>query len=375
MRKNQKQQATETQNQKQTWTKCGPCLYRYNGGSFYAVLRHRGKLIRRSLETEDMALARRKLAKFKSELDKLDPNVASLTLDQHRKDYEQTLMGAESTLTIAKLAIRRLCEEWPQSAPREIRKIKTGDLRLWLKQYETLSASTTNHMITTARRFFEAAVEAGTIAENPMGKLTYRKIPKLVRLTPTTEQFEAIVADLRSQKSNGHGAEDTADTVELAGRLGLGQAELAGIYRKHIELDAGIIKLFRRKTTSAFTIPIFPLAREIIVRRLANMSNDPETQLLPHYNFRKALEGACQRLNLPKFEPRALRRFHITQALRAGVDAPTVASWQGHRDGGALVLRTYGDEVRMDHSQRMAKLLAPPPAGDNIAPFKKEDAA
>ena len=105
------------------------------------------------------------------------------------------------------------------------------------------------------------------------------------------------------------------------------------------------------------------------------MSNDPETQLLPHYNFRKALEGACQRLNLPKFEPRALRRFHITQALRAGVDAPTVASWQGHRDGGALVLRTYGDEVRMDHSQRMAKLLAPQPAGGNVLEFPKEATA
>ena len=370
MRKNQKQPASGGQDQKQTWTKCGPCLYRYNGGSFYAVLRHRGKLIRRSLETSDMALARRKLAKFKSELDKLDPNVASLTLDQHRNDYEQTLSGAESTLTIAKLALRRLCEEWPSNAPREIRKIKPADLRLWLKQYETLSASTTNHMITTARRFFDAAVEGGTIAENPMEKVTYRKISKIVRLTPTPEQFEAIVADLRSQKSNGHGATDTADTVELAGRLGLGQAELAGICRKHIDLDAGVIKLFRRKTTSAFSIPIFPLAREIVVRRLANMPNDPDARLLPHYNFRKALEGVCQRLNLPKFEPRALRRFHITQALRAGVDAPTVASWQGHRDGGALVLRTYGDEVRMDHSQRMANLLAPKPTGDNIAQFK-----
>jgi len=213
-------------------------------------------------------------------------------------------------------------------------------------------------------------MDAGVIADNPMEKVTYRKIPKIVRLTPTPEQFEAIVADLRSQKSNGHGATDTADTVELAGRLGLGQAELAGICRKHIDLDAGVIKLFRRKTTSAFSIPIFPRAREIVVRRLANMTDDPDARLLPHYNFRKALEGVCQRLNLPKFEPRALRRFHITQALRAGVDAPTVASWQGHRDGGALVLRTYGDEVRMDHSQRMANLLAPKPTGDNITQLK-----
>lgn len=357
------------------WVKVGPCLYRYKGGVYYALVKHGGKQIRQSLETTDPALARRKLAKFKTDLDKLDPGVAKLTLDKHREDYERTLSGSESTLTIAKLALRRLCEEWPSTAPREIRKIKPADLKLWLKQYEALAASTTNHMVTTARRFFEAAVETGAIAENPMEKITYRKIPKLVRLTPTAEQFDAIVADLRSQKNNGHGARDTADAVELAGRLGLGQAELAGICRKHIDLGAGVIKLFRRKTTSAFTIPIYPLAREIIVRRLADMSDDPDTRLLPHYNFRKALEGVCQRLNLPKFEPRALRRFFITQALRAGVDAPTVASWQGHRDGGALVLRTYGDEVRMDHSQRMAKLLAPKPTGDNITPFATANAA
>jgi integrase len=375
MRKHQKPQETVEQNQNQTWTKCGSCLYRYKGAKYYAILRHRGKLIRRSLETDDLALARRKLRTFKTDLDKLDPGVAKLTLDKHREDYEATLTGAESTLTIAKLALRRLCDEWPPSAPREIRKIKPADLKLWLKQYENLSASTTNHIITTTRRFFDAAVETGAIVENPMEKITYRKIPKLVRLTPTPEQFEAIVADLRSQKSNGHGSQDSADTVELSGRLGLGQAELAGICRQHIDLDAGVIKLFRRKTTSAFTIPIYPLAREIIVRRLSNMSADPEARLLPHYNFKKALAGACQRLNLPKFEPRALRRFFITQALRVGIDAPTVASWQGHRDGGALVLRTYGDEVRMDHSQKMAALLAPKPTGGNVVPFKKEAVA
>jgi integrase len=355
---------------KSDWVKVGPCLYRYRGATYYALVKHGGKQIRQSLETTDAALAKRKLAKFKSDLDKIDPEAARRTLAHHRTIHEKTLTGAASTQTIDKLAIRRLCEEWPKDFPQEIRKINATHIKTWLKQYENLAASTINHTITAVRRFFESAMDAGVIADNPMEKVTYRKISKIVRLTPTPEQFEAIVADLRSQKSNGHGATDTADTVELAGRLGLGQAELAGICRKHIDLDAGIIKLFRRKTTSAFTIPIFPLAREIVVRRLANMPDDPDARLLPHYNFRKALEGVCQRLNLPKFEPRALRRFHITQALRAGVDAPTVASWQGHRDGGALVLRTYGDEVRMDHSQRMASLLAPKPTGDNITQFK-----
>ena len=144
----------------------------------------------------------------------------------------------------------------------------------------------------------------------------------------------------------------------------------------HIDLETNTISItIRRKTKVGFVIPIYPQAMEIILRRLANMPSDPEARLLPHYNFRKALEGACARLNLPRFDPRSLRRRFVTTALRAGVDAATVAAWQGHQDGGALVLKTYGDEVRMPHSQKMAKLLAPKPAGDNITPFKAEAAA
>jgi integrase len=62
-------------------------------------------------------------------------------------------------------------------------------------------------------------------------------------------------------------------------------------------------------------------------------------------------------LKFPHFEVRALRRYFITQALRRGVDVPTVAQWQGHRDGGKLILATYADEVRLDHSLRMSKLM------------------
>lgn len=39
------------------------------------------------------------------------------------------------------------------------------------------------------------------------------------------------------------------------------------------------------------------------------------------------------------------------------MDVPTVAMWQDHRNGGALNLKTYADEVRLDHSLRMSKLM------------------
>ena len=46
----------------------------------------------------------------------------------------------------------------------------------------------------------------------------------------------------------------------------------------------------------------------------------------------------------------------ITRAIEKGVDVKVLAQWQGHRDGGKLILDTYS-HVNPDHSQRMAQLM------------------
>jgi len=101
----------KAQEKKSDRAKVGPCLYRYREATYYALVKHGGKQIRQSLMTTDAALAKRKLAKFKSDLDKIDPDAARRTLTHHRTIHEKTLTDAASTQTIEKLAIRRLCEE------------------------------------------------------------------------------------------------------------------------------------------------------------------------------------------------------------------------------------------------------------------------
>ena len=46
----------------------------------------------------------------------------------------------------------------------------------------------------------------------------------------------------------------------------------------------------------------------------------------------------------------------ITRALERGIDVKVLAQWQGHMDGGKLILDTYS-HVRPLHSQRMAQLM------------------
>jgi site-specific recombinase XerD len=46
----------------------------------------------------------------------------------------------------------------------------------------------------------------------------------------------------------------------------------------------------------------------------------------------------------------------ITRAIERGVDVKVIAEWQGHKDGGKLILDTYS-HVNPTHSQRMAQLM------------------
>jgi integrase len=71
---------------------------------------------------------------------------------------------------------------------------------------------------------------------------------------------------------------------------------------------------------------------------------------------KKAITAACKRLRLPAYSHRSFRRMFITRALERGIDVKTVSLWQGHRDGGKLILDTYS-HVNAIHAERMAKLM------------------
>ena len=46
----------------------------------------------------------------------------------------------------------------------------------------------------------------------------------------------------------------------------------------------------------------------------------------------------------------------ITRVIQKGVDVKVIGEWQGHKDGGKLILDTYS-HVRPVHSEQMAKLM------------------
>ena len=56
---------------------------------------------------------------------------------------------------------------------------------------------------------------------------------------------------------------------------------------------------------------------------------------------RKALANACQRLDLPHYTQRNIRQVLIRRLWQSGVDYKLISKWQGHQDGGKLILDKY----------------------------------
>jgi hypothetical protein len=59
----------------------------------------------------------------------------------------------------------------------------------------------------------------------------------------------------------------------------------------------------------------------------------------------------------------------ITRAIELGVDVKVIADWQGHKDGGKLILETYS-HVNPVHSKRMAALMTTD-RPENVVTLKK----
>jgi site-specific recombinase XerD len=56
----------------------------------------------------------------------------------------------------------------------------------------------------------------------------------------------------------------------------------------------------------------------------------------------------------------------ITRAIEKGIDVKVIAEWQGHKDGGKLILQTYS-HVNPAHSQRMAERMVEEQADNAVS--------
>ena len=340
--------------------KVGECLYRYSSnGVYYARIKIDGKEIRQSLGTTDHIHARRNLAKLKEDQCQIDRSQGRLTLRELCDRWLETIQNAKpKTLEQKTYAAARIKDLCPNGSLAQVAKIKPSDCDLWLarcaqKSRNGFSASSRNAHVQILKELFALALRDKIILHSPAAHVKYIKRDTPIRLTPTWEQFKAIIADVRAQQFNAD-AQDSATFLEAQGLLGLGQAELSSMTRQDVSLERNQISVRRRKTGERFGIPIYPQARALIEKVCRGKQQNQK--LFAIGNAKHALTNACKRLGFPAFSQRSLRRLFITRAIELGVDVKVIAKWQGHADGGKLILDTYS-HVRQPHSERMAQLM------------------
>jgi integrase len=302
-------------------------------------------------------LAKRRLKDELDKADKVDPKLARMNLEELLRLYEGRLSQYETKTAATRHSILKIFKKtWGYGLAIPVREISTGQLELWLgKRRANVRNSTFNEYARFIRQLFELAVKLRVLAESPALGIKGLRVETPIRLTPNWQQFQAIVREIRAQKLSAD-SEDSADLVEFMGLAGVGTAECANLMGENVDIPGNRITLYRKKTDTGYTIPIFPQLLALIQKLNPQAPFQAGQPVFRVRDPKKALAAACHRLGFPAFSPRSLRRCFITRAIELGVDFKTIASWQGHRDGGVLIAKTYS-HLRNEHSDAMAKKL------------------
>ena len=80
----------------------------------------------------------------------------------------------------------------------------------------------------------------------------------------------------------------------------------------------------------------------------------------------KSLDRACKKVGVNRITHHHLRHLFATRCIESGVDVPATSRWLGHKEGGALAMRTCG-QLRRKQSVAQAQRVTFVPVAANQA--------
>jgi integrase len=356
-------------------------LYRHDNGSYYGKKKVRGvkkvaplkttrgenifdrkiaeaalKSWSVTLETPSLSDGKKTLGEWFSKLKELWTGKAKATVD--KVDYASRCIELDLQAQ-ARRGVNLL--EMPLDA------IKPSDLSAFLARLsKRLGAHAFNGVSRIFKNVFEAAVNDGAILIN-----AYARVPKTIRRkkiilapaqVPSIDQCQAICNNVRKQKHSPK-PEPTADMLEFMHLAALGQAECILSDWSKVNWQGEFIEVKRQKTGTYFRVPIYEHLRPFLSdmwKRQGEPNSGPMFSIL---SPKQALYNACRRLGLESYSPIDFRKARIVWMVRKGVPVETLARWQGHKDNGVLIRKTYAWVISEAddayEKEQLAKLAAP----------------
>lgn len=325
-------------------------------GVFYLHAKVNGGLIRQSLETTSETIAvikrdnllaerRRELPVVRGQSTFKDVSIrylAAVSNDQNIKS---------STKHYREEIVKAIRVSWPGINEVDLGSVSRQQFKLWADSYSRhYGATRFNGTLQTWSAIFK---EAGSKDLVKICEIKPRKVrPKKPKL-PAQSEFKAVLKLMRERESR---FPHTADLALLLAVSGMRISEADRVQVEHIDFKkeqlavVGDPETFTKNGEVRY-VPMNVELKNLLKRLVGNRSNG---KLLPISNCRYSLREACRIVGCTILTPHDLRDLFATRCIESGVDIPTVARWLGHKDGGALLMKTYS-HLRDEHSAEMAK--------------------
>ena len=344
-------------------------LIRYNPSrKYFARIRVQGKLIRKSLKTDRISVAKLRLADLeKEERRKVADRGAAASgkmifseavaifrerlkadvrLKPRSKDYREERINA-------------LLRSWPGIKEKDVRNISRHECVQWTQRFAEISSPTAfNNTIGTLRMIFDLCVEAGARYDNPARGLRRKRIVLRPPELPSQENFLKLVSEI--ENSGRSSCYQAADLVRFLAFGGFRKGEARNITWADCDFHRGKITVrgdanTGTKNSEIREVPMIPDMRALLTRlKDQNPEVQPTNAVMKARECQFSMNRAADKLHIPRITHHDLRHLFATRCIESGVDIPTVSRWLGHKDGGALAMKVYG-HLRDQHSVEMAQ--------------------
>jgi integrase len=324
-------------------------------GRYYARFYQDGKSVWRTLKTDVFEVAKYRLAeklKASRSVAKVTKTVelGKGTVEQVAKLYLAKVSNdpsiKETTRHYYEQIVKAILESWPELKTAKPKDISKADCEAWAKRYsDQYSIPRYNNSIDCLRKIFDVAIEQGTLYRNPAADLTKQTPERKHIELPSPEEFAAIVKSVRGAGSGW--SDPCADLIEFLAFTGCRIKEAKNVKWDDVKTNGIWIhggEIGTKSRESRF-LPMNTRLETLIADLRANpryrRTSRDDQHLLAVSECQKAINSACTRLNVKRFTHHDLRHLFATRAIESGIDVPTVANWLGHKDGGALLMKTY----------------------------------
>jgi integrase len=346
-----------------------PHLLQYiKSGNYFGKVKINGRSIRQSLHTTVWTTAQLRLNDFLKEHRENRNRVAAPKFREAMEIYEREL-NVDANLKPGSRGYRQGCIQklqrtWPELWELALDEIKPQACKDWAaKLQKEISGQYFNNMIGTLRLVIDRGVKvhkekAGVTLENPAMELRRVRVKQRDLKLPEPAHFRTLVENLR-RKSGGWGPR-VADLIEFLAYSGL-RIKSEALWVKWDDIDWKQKEIIVRGNPVTATkngeIRRVPIIKDLenLLLRLQDQLGAIKTERVLHVSRGyESLARACKEIGIPRLRHHDFRHLFATRCIESGVDIPTVSRWLGHKDGGALAMKTYG-HLRNEHSQAMAQ--------------------